>query len=223
MAIRPSSCRLMCARFVLASFVSFTGLAPVAGCSPQNVLDRPRAAKLIRESERFKTPDYQEIAVGGFCYPRGVDFVREVAKEGHFRNDPARSFLLAASLESAGLTQVSDLPSRNCEWTSSGVQVVLTPGGQERAKQWKEQQEGDHVVYEVPMIRRELIEITGITVDSDRTRATVEFSYKVIQEKAGVIGPVPAELTKALAEPRKGTAAFKLYDDGWRLKEINVD
>ena len=117
------------------------------------------------------------------------------------------------SLEDAGLaTQSAGQPTPEQCGTPYPeslrlIGITLTPKG--AAEHWPEHQERGGG-WDIPLARRELVEVTAILPQSDPTITRVEFTWRVIPTAGG------AALGQTSA-PRGGSATFRRDDDEWRF------
>ena len=87
------------------------------------------------------------------------------------------------------------------------IGITLTPKGAK--EHWPEHRERGGG-WDIPLARRELIEVTDILRQPDATIARVKFTWRMIPTAGG------AALGETSA-PRDGTATFRRDNDGWRL------
>lgn len=63
--------------------------------------------------------------------------------------------------------------------------------------------------------RRKLREVTGITVNADGQESEAEFEWEWV-----IAADAKTLQISFPADAQKGKGSFRLYDDGWRMKEI---
>ncbi len=203
------------------------------GCSGR-LLSRDKAADLLTHSEFFKSTTIS-FATGQFCSNMNLPYIRSILHDPRmYSNDPLAKNLLGASLEAQGsvtLSPLGDQKAMLADWISHGgtadtccagcFMVAITPKGGEFVKngEWKRTSpEGTNETYEAEIAKTELIGISGITTADDAKSATVEFDWKPVPtHQASVFSAIPA----IPSEKHKGSATFQLYDDGWRVKNVN--
>jgi len=191
-----------------------------SACSHDKSLTRSQAAQLISSNASFTKNITTNVAIGNFCSAAVIGMVRMAAKDSRmFTNEPARPFFLAASLEPQGLVTLEDAHGFKCSsmWDHPYV-VTLTPQGRTALQAWPSQPQQDGSTLLKPVIvTSNILEVTGIAPAADGTTATAEFTYQTKNTPALAILKVLHPVTE---EPRKGSAGFRLYDDGWRLTGI---
>jgi hypothetical protein len=161
----------------------------LSSCSPRDFLTRRLAADLISASEPFKTPQKLLLVTGVVSNKDYIAPERPILQH--------RGWITVASAPcSAGLA-----PSP-C-WN-----IVLTPSGVDAVRSILSSPP-DTASFPIPAAKRELMEITGISKQSNT--ADVEFTWKWIplNEIGEAIYPSGVNY--------KSTVAFRKYDDGWRV------
>lgn len=148
-------------------------------------LDRGQAASLISEHEGFKKTILGMFVEGtGFCDAAFIGVPGVLLGEGlaQFRPDPQNA-------------------------AGSDCIVSLTEKGKTVSKQWQSSGNG----WQVPLAQRQLVEVTGLTSDAEKTSATAEFTWRWVPEMGHIA-----------VEPgiRAGAAGMRLYDDGWRVLNV---
>jgi len=170
-------------------------LALLLACSPRDFLTRRLAAELIAGSDTFKATQKFWLRTGTTS--------NEDYTSPEYMVLQRRGWITAASVPCAPETK---LPS--C-WD-----VALTPLGVGVFRDLIPSNAVQSQYVSVPVARRELIGITGISKSG--ASAEVEFSWKWVPLN---------ELGQALyteGVQYKSTVAFRLYDDGWRVIEGEV-
>jgi hypothetical protein len=184
-------------------------LSAAPGCSKN--LNRDRAAELLRNDARFSKTYDSKIAIGTFWYDwRNID-----------------SAYPYKPLSKQGLLTVKDTGKVYAMWWKQYV-VSLTPRGKDAAAEWSKTSERpssflgpqttEPFIYLVPLARKELIGITGITSDPSEKAAGIEFDWKWVPTKQCTLLPQACPP----ADVHHGTASAQLYDDGWRIMEASM-
>ena len=222
--------------------------APLA-CASSNRLDRNKAAEMIRRSPQFTQPYtiiIQHASNKRYLEPISPDETRAQgearAVENFFDSTPYR-----AVLRELGLIDVK----AKFTGVESGrgvfeLTINLTDKGQQL---WRDLNLPVDTAT-LPLARRELIQVTGITGGDERSRhATVEFDWKWIPTLAGrammkgtqeyeslpdriknqfnkdglSVFNIGAHPPLELGGTHHAVASFQLYDDGWRLEPPSLD
>lgn len=196
------------------------------GCSQK--LTRPRAAELISKNKDFNDAIKINVPVGNFFFDyRNID---------NYYTDLDLPF---AALQQSGILSRSE-SGQHLGWWESEYITVLTPLGKELSKSWGQSSYAFHaldpneqcwttrgvgepchqiklVVYAVVLARRAPPEVTGITCAPGGQECGAEFTWKwnpLLDAKY-----FPGRVDNG---EKTGNAAFRLYDDGWRLVEIKI-
>jgi len=161
-------------------------------CSPRDFLTRRLAGDLISASETFKSPQQFVLQTGVVS---NKDYV-------------SPEYLV---LQHHGWIAASTAPC------PSGVlppcwDVLLTPSGVDTVRAIVGQ-EGDKPSLVLPVARRELVSITGISRQG--SAADVEFAWRWIP-----LNEIGAALYSSDLH-YKSTVAFRQFDDGWRVVPSN--
>lgn len=98
--------------------------------------------------------------------------------------------------------------------------IGLTEKGRKESANWKRADAFGREAYEIPVLRREVIEVTGVADSKEApgyTEATFTCKWKPVNE-----------IGEALDIERKreiygGRAIFRKFEDGWRVVRIIVD
>lgn len=176
-------------------------------------LTRSRAAELIKIHPGFKTMTDSVIPVGTFWYVSGA------AMDNLLKNN-------IRPLVENGIVTYRKTGRTDSVWYHEYI-VEITPAGQAEASTWTKGSETEWVLeyqgpsgipspnvtlFHIPVAQRQLIEVTGIALDSGGTTARVEFTWKWVPTTHGKSLPnkVPSD------EDRGGFVQCRLYDDGWR-------
>ena len=165
----------------------------LVSCSPHDFLTRRLAADLISASEPFKTPQKLLLVTGVIS---NKDYAA-----------PERSVLQHRGwISSISAPCSSGLAPSPC-WN-----IVLTPSGVDTVRSiMPSPPDAGTSSFSIPAAKRELVEITGISKQSNT--ADVEFTWKWIplNEIGEAIYPSGVNY--------KSTVSFRKYDDGWRVMQ----
>lgn len=173
-------------------------------------LSRNRAEKLLQENAEFQAGSNEELAVGTlWCDWRNVNDLYNYK-----------------SLAENGVLTLKETGRKDGWWTKE-YSVELTPRGKEAATTWTKTADKPHwcteaapssAVFLIPLAKRELVGVTGITGEPGDKSAQVEFDWKWTPTKGSDIlsGKVPSN------EIRHGKAEAQLYDDGWRITALEM-
>jgi hypothetical protein len=164
--------------------------ATLVSCSPRDFLTRRLAADLISASDPFKTPQRLTLETGVVSNKDYISPERSVLQH--------RGWIAAASAPCTAT--VAPPPCWN---------IVLTPSGVEVVRSLLSTEDAEKPSFAIPAAKRELVEVTGISKQSNT--ADVEFTWKWIplNEIGEAIYPSGVNY--------KSTVAFRKYDDGWRV------
>jgi len=220
-------------------------LLPGCAALKSNELTRSRALNLLSEHKEFKKPKVLALRdVGKFNVPalsedeEPVPYDRAIAT--FFENYPDMGVLRELGLVEAEAT-LTDRPQAQprtgtlLDWRFS-VDVRLTAKGREAI-----QAGGGTGEAAVPLFKKEILEISGLTKESEN-RARGEFTWKPVPTPVGeafdpttrAFNSLPEKLRQKVSQPtifgnslklefgkvRKAVAYFQLYDDGWRVDYI---
>ena len=222
-------------------------VALLSGCAALNSkeLTRSRALNLLRAHKEFKTPKVLPLRdVGKFNVPalsedeEPVPYERAITT--FFDNYPDMGVLRELGLVEAETT-LTDRPqalaatgallgwrfSVDVRLTGKGKQAVEAAGGASEDS--------------VPLLRREVLEVSGVTKLSN-TSAQADFTWKSVPTPIGeafdptseAFKGLPEKLQRKIIQPtihgdslklefgktRKAVSNFQLYGDGWRVTYI---
>lgn len=159
-------------------------------------LSRSEAAKLISENETFSEPLKGSIAKEG----------------GRIKDDPLQSKInkkLYEALVSLGYIEVT-----------GGFGIIesfnLTEKAQKELSGWQTA-EG---VYKIPVIKREIVEVTGIS-EPKSGENTVQATFKWQVKPIGEIGKIMMNDDVDKSPTSEGNAILQKFDDGWRVMNIS--
>jgi len=167
-------------------------LCAATACSPRDFLTRRLAADLIAGSDTFK-------AEQKFWLRTGITSNKDYFSPQYLLLQH-RGWITAANVACA-----PDVSPPPC-WD-----VALTPLGVETFHDLMPSNAGNSQYFSIPVARRQLVGITGISKSGNL--ADVDFQWKWVP-----LNEVGAALYAGSVEYRS-TAAFRKYDDGWRVVE----
>jgi hypothetical protein len=174
-------------RAPLASLLLFA-----IACSPRDFLTRRLAADLIAGSDTFQMPQQFWLRTGPVS---NKDYT-------------SPEYLV---LERHGWITATNVACPPNIGPPPCWDVILTPLGIETIRNWVPSSVGKSHYFSVPVARRELLEVTGITKNGNI--ADVDFRWRWVALN---------ELGSGLYAPNmdyKSTVGFIHYDDGWRMIE----
>ena len=160
-------------------------------CSPRDFLSRRLAADLISGTDQFKSPQQYVLQTGIIS---NKDYL-------------SPEYLV---LQHHGWITVTSAPCTGGLTPPPCWDVLLSPSGVEAVRTAAPEQSAQSSI-SIPVARRQLQEITGITKDGGS--ADVEFTWKWIplNEIGGALYSADMRY--------KSTVGFRNYDDGWRLMQ----
>jgi len=167
-------------------------------------LNRSGAARLLNESKRLKETKVLTLHMNP---PTSCESIT--------KDDPIREMksLNLVSYQNKNLTVgqgMFAMGMKNCI-------VELTEEGKRMSSGWKFTKainQFDIDKWEIPIAKKSLVEVTGI-IGGDKEQAQVEYTWKWVPNE---LGEKLNNLRPSL-ELQKGRAAFRKYDDGWRIVE----
>jgi hypothetical protein len=230
----------------VTTFTILIAAALLLACGSKE-LNRSRAADLIRSSDGFQkpvaitlSPQYDQsvalVGTGSETTPKD-----EFALRRFFESRPD-----LAVLNHLGLAEfkVTNIQYPNSASSPVAVAATLTDAGRSASKDWQQQSGGG---WEIPVTRRELVEVTGLAGGEGESRtATVEYTWRWQPVGLGTYFDTASadyrKLPDSLRRPsgqsfadvlrnvgrvtffdsstvQKDTATLRLYDDGWRIDE----
>lgn len=165
------------------------------------------------------------LTVSAFAGCSSRDLTREHAKK--LIQDGGKQFNLVADDRTTGVGAIN-LSDNDVEWgmrrgywtpqnTLLGQQLRLTPAGSTIGLQFGSQGMGSITLRLSRRVRGRVIDVTGISGAQDSSEKIAEFTWQL---ETANLTPVEQDLLKD-RPPVQGKAAFKLYDDGWRLQDVN--
>jgi hypothetical protein len=164
-------------------------LVLLCSCSPRDYLTRRLATDLIAGSTAFHSPQTIELHTGVIS---NKDFL-------------SPEYLALQHHGWISSTRAACPPAVE----SPCVEVTLTPSGVEALQGVVSASEAQKQFFTIPAARRELIAVSGISKQG--YFATVEFTWhwQPLNEVGAALYPGDARY--------RSYAAFRLYDDGWRV------
>jgi hypothetical protein len=172
--------------------LSIAGLLLLTSCSPRDFLTRRLATDLIATSDTFRAQQQFQLRIG------------VIANKDYLSSD----YLV---LQHRGWISATNAPCPAALAPPPCWDVMLTPSGVDTFQILIAPGDAEKQTFRIPAARRELIAITGIAKQGNV--ADVEFTWRWIplNEVGAVFYPGDAHY--------RSTAAFRDYDDGWRLVE----
>lgn len=204
-----------------------------AGCGSQT-LSRSKAAGIIAQNPEFAKPKTVKIPVGDIWWVwLDINSLYDAYPIQVLQKDGILTF------QESGLRLGVDMKE---------YVTALTPRGRVLAKAWTRTQdkmpnyanlpvfsptdcwtrndkkadcgEVTGTVYSMVVARRRITEVTGIAMGSNNHAAEVDFEWKwLVPSDAKYVGK---GLSNLAPTPHNGQAEFQLFDDGWRLIQINT-
>jgi hypothetical protein len=166
----------------------------LASCSPRDVLSRRLASDLIQLSDTFKSAQ-------SFTLQTGI-----VSNQTY----TAPEYLV---LQHHGWISASSAPCPAGLTPPPCWDILLAPSGVETVRLLVSAQEVSKPTFAIPLARRELIDITGISKQG--SAASVEFTWRWVP-----LNEIGAALYSS-DQRYKSTVGFRNYDDGWRVVNGN--
>lgn len=181
-----------------AALVSMLCVSGTIGCSATGELNRSQASALIGSSQQFKTPAFEQVFLGADY--RSVDFIG------------AGNWVVVDALLSSGYLE------------KQGGEINLTAKGEAACKDSPRDPERENA-RSFPVAHREFVEVSGITDAAIAGPGVkeVRFTWRWSPTALGkeLLPSIPKlASTYSGEQSREGTALFRLYDDGWRLEEV---
>ena len=95
--------------------------------------------------------------------------------------------------------------------------LIFTKQGNQESSQWTKVRQPWGTEWEIPIANRELIAVTGLIEGNPEGKVVqAEFSWKWVPNNIG------QKLQMVDAQTYTSSALFRLYDDGWRLANIDI-
>jgi hypothetical protein len=164
----------------------------LSSCSPRDFLTRRLASDLIAGSDAFRTPQQFQLRTGVLS---NDDYL-------------SREYLL---LQNRGWLSATKAPCPPSLTPPPCWDLALTPAGVDTFQDLIAPGDADKRSFTIPAARRELLAVTGIAKQG--AVADVEFTWRWIP-----LNEVGALLYRGDIRYRS-TAAFRDFDDGWRLAQ----
>jgi hypothetical protein len=174
------------------SILCLAGLLFLLSCSPRDFLTRRLAADLIADSDAFKRPQ-QFVLQTGVVSNKDYVSPEYLVLQHH-------GWITATTA-----TCPPGLVPPPC-WD-----ILLTPLGVDTVRALVPAQEADKASFAIPVARRELLGVTGISKEGNA--ADVDFTWRWIP-----LNEIGAALYSSDLH-YKSTVTFRNYDDGWRIVE----
>jgi hypothetical protein len=164
----------------------------LCACSPRDFLTRRLATDLIAASDAFKTPQQFSLQTG---IVSNKDYV-------------SPEYLV---LQQHGWISATTVRCGPAMVPPPCWDVLLTPSGVDTVRALVPSEEADKASFFIPVARRELIGVTGISKQG--SQADVEFTWRWVP-----LNEVGAALYSGDLR-YTSTVGFRQYDDGWRLMQ----
>jgi hypothetical protein len=166
-----------------------TFLILLSSCSPRDFLTRRLAFDLIAASNTFTTPQQLQFRTG------------IVSNKDYLSPD----YLALQHHGWISATKANCLPSVEAPC----LDVTLTPAGVDTLQGLVAPGETEKQFFTIPAAKRELIAVTGISKQANV--ASIEFTWRwtPLNEVGAALYPSDQRY--------RSYAAFRLYDDGWRV------
>lgn len=174
------------------SIFSLLTLLLLTACSPRDFLTRRLAGDLIAQAEFFKSPQEFVLQTG-------------VLSNKDFLSPEYAVLQRHGWINATAAACPASLAPPPC-WD-----VLLTPSGVETVRSIVSQQEAQKPAITIPVARRALIHVTGISKQG--IVADVEFAWKWIP-----LNEIGAALYSSEIHYRS-TVGFRQFDDGWRVMQ----
>ncbi len=162
----------------------------LASCSPRNYLTRRLATDLISASDAFKSPQQYVLQTGVISH----------------KDYASPEYLV---LQHHGWISATNSPCSPGLTPPPCWDVMLTPSGVDTIQAVVPAVEASKPTLNVPVARRELVAITGISKQGNL--ADVDFTWRWIP-----LNEVGAALYSGDLH-YKSTVGFREFDDGWRI------
>ncbi|HUA14825.1 MAG TPA: hypothetical protein VMG31_05975 [Verrucomicrobiae bacterium] len=175
----------MARKSILLIFTLFT-----LACSPRDYLTRRLAFDLISASDAFKTPQQYVLQTG------------VVSNKDYLSPE----YLV---LEHHGWLSAATAPCPAGLAPPPCWDILLTPSGVDTVRSIVPAEEADKRSFAIPVARRELLSITGISKQG--YAADVDFTWRWVPLNEIGAALYSSDLRSA------STVSFRDYDDGWRL------
>jgi len=172
------------------SIASVVAVLLLVSCSPRNFLTRRLAADLISASDAFKTPQQFPLQTGIIS---NKDYV-----------SPEYLVLQQHGWISATTARCSPSQAPSPCWD-----VLLTPSGVETVRALVPADEADKMLFVIPVARRELIGVTGISKQDNLADVDFTWRWVPLNEVGASLYSGDLHYTSAVG--------FRDYDDGWRI------
>lgn len=215
-----------------------------AACVGSRELTRDKAAELIRNDEQFRAPESIALKPQPGWAQR-VQSADEAQGQATARavESYTEYFAEVAVLRHLGLVDVkvtvTERPTPTHPFWEFRMEPHLTDEGRKEAAA----DPASAGRQAIALARKELIEVTGISIPRDGV-AQVEYTWRLVPTEAGAAfdtttpayknlpAPLqklvvrPTSLTRATAERRydgtkRSTALLRRYDDGWRVQALD--
>lgn len=188
-------------------------ISTAPSCSSNKGLSREEVAKLINNADAHALLNDWGVTLP---FPGVMSLGHEEPEPGEY---------LVRALEALGyvaLTPSESRPPYVSARTGIAARLVeyeLTATGREAANSWLPS--GTTTGVSVPVWRQEVVDVTGITEESEGKGRLVEYTYRwvltPIGEEIDRIDGI-SKLNAPPDEPQRRRCRLMMYDDGWRVK-----
>jgi len=172
-------------------------------------LSREQVAKLINDADAHALFNHWGVTLP---FPGVMSLGHEEPGEYLVRALEALGYVALTPSANPPIVNTAGIPARFVEYE-------LTATGREAAKTWLSS--GTTTGVQVPVWRQELVEVTGVTEESDGKGRLVEYTYRwvltPIGEEIDRIDGI-SKLNSPPDEPQRRRCRLMMYDDGWRVK-----
>ena len=177
-------------RYIFILIPMLLGALLFSSCSPRDFLTRRLAADLIAGSTAFRTPRQFWLRIGILS---NKDYL-------------SSEYLV---MQHRGWISATNAPCPSQVSPSPCWDVMLTPSGVDTVRNLVVPEDRDKSAFNVPVARRELLAITGISKQGNV--ADVEFTWRWVPLNEFGSALYSSDLHYASA------VGFRFYDDGWRV------
>lgn len=174
----------------------------LSACS-SNPLDRDRAASLISSAGAFHASLYDDVPQWG--------------------SGPCSDYPKLLALRNLGLLQVTENtgPPRSYSEQMLGggpksCSATFTPEGRRDSAAWRSEDMLFQPIWSIPIATRQLIQVSGVSQPQGSVEAVATFTWRWVPNRVGqALGGVDTRIYSS-------NAVFRLYDDGWRLENLQL-
>lgn len=206
-------------------------------------LTRDRARKLIEADKSFSVP-YRIKLESAEKYHVSAQSADEEPPDARAVEEFCEDYPLTAALRLLGLVEVRATATKRPESLGYAGRVSLWQYRIESRLTAKGEQLAEGAKDELPLYRREVVEVTGVTAGQPNS-AVAEFKWRRVPTPAGealeaegaTFRSLPADVQRNLRKSiskfgnalpvsykavNSGRAEFRRYDDGWRIEFVRL-